>query len=385
MRYLVFLPEPPLPATAGGRIANRHLCDGLVARGHDVTVVAIDPTEPRARSVDPWPVERLTLRPDGVAGSVVWRGHLAARRLWHPFASERVGSLRHHLQRAVSRLQPDVVILNHTYGWWPTTRPTVLIAHNIESDRLRAAGAAPRQLKTVSVMERKALRAVDHVAVFSERDRQRARRLEPTADPQVVPLGVSAIAPRRERQPDTLRSVAFIGSFDYAPNVQAAESLASMVPRLRDTGIDRVVLAGRAAHSLPPRTLGMPGVEVHSDVEDMQGLFSKQDLLIVPLSVGGGVRVKILEAWALGVPVVSTAVGIEGLGATHGVDALIAGEPDDLVSLVAEARDPMVRSMIAQGGWNRWSQNYTPAAFAEAIEELANRAFARSASRAKGS
>jgi glycosyltransferase involved in cell wall biosynthesis len=167
-----------------------------------------------------------------------------------------------------------------------------------------------------------------------------------------------------------------VGTFDYQPNRDAAAFLAARAPAVLAGGIERIVIAGRAAATLPEHVRGTTGVEIHSDVPDMESLFTAQDLLVVPLLNGGGVRVKVLEAWALGVPVVSTAVGIEGLGATSGVAGLGADVPVDLVALVAAAADPAVRTALAGAGWQRWHDHFTPKAFAAGVDRLARQATA---------
>lgn len=372
MRYVVVLPEEPWPPTSGGRIANRFLCDGLVELGHEVTVVALDST---GRLLgDPWPVIRCDPRPDTWRAYVPWRAGLAWDRRSNPFARELAPRMGRSITAAVEGLEPDVVVNHHTYGWWPTPHPQVLVAHNVETDRLRSTGVGGRRLRAVAAFERAALTGADEIAVLSELDRQRAGELAPTCRPVVVPLGVAPSRPRRVEQPDRLRSVCFVGSFDYQPNRDAAAFLAAQAPALLAGGVERIVMAGRAAKTLPGRVRGATGVEIHSDVADMEGLFSAHDLLVVPLLNGGGVRVKVLEAWALGVPVVSTAVGIEGLGATHGGEALVAEDPEDLVALVAQAADPALRTSLADAGWRRWHEHYTPVVFAAGIDQLATKA-----------
>jgi glycosyltransferase involved in cell wall biosynthesis len=120
-----------------------------------------------------------------------------------------------------------------------------------------------------------------------------------------------------------------VGSLDYAPNVDAARVLlGEIAPRLTHRGV-RIALVG----SLPPPQLRAAAaaapvpVEVTGRVEQIAPWFRSSRLLAVPLRIGGGTRLKILEAMAHGLPVVTTSIGCAGLDVVHERDVLIADDP----------------------------------------------------------
>jgi glycosyltransferase involved in cell wall biosynthesis len=123
--------------------------------------------------------------------------------------------------------------------------------------------------------------------------------------------------------------VLFVGSMDYAPNVDGARVLLEQIaPRLAHPGA-RIALVG----ALPPAKLLATAaaapvpVEVTGRVERIAPWFRRSRLLAVPLRIGGGTRLKILEAMAHGLPVVTTSIGCAGIDVEHERDVLIADDP----------------------------------------------------------
>jgi len=92
-------------------------------------------------------------------------------------------------------------------------------------------------------------------------------------------------------------------------------------------------VAGSEIHPPLRRKLERQGIDVHVDVPDILPFLQEARLLFVPLRIGGGTRIKIVEAWAAGLPVVSTSIGAEGLPCRPGVDVLIA---DDAAGFAAQ-------------------------------------------------
>jgi glycosyltransferase involved in cell wall biosynthesis len=145
---------------------------------------------------------------------------------------------------------------------------------------------------------------------------------------------------------------------DYQPNVEAARLLLQHWPDIQAaSGLERLLLIGRRAAQ---KFASEGSVEVLSDVPDIRAALTSADVLIVPLVSGGGVRVKIIEAFALGLPVVSTRLGIEGLGAVDGVHAIVVDGATGLAQGLARIREQPVRQALADNARVLWEERYSP-------------------------
>ncbi len=116
---------------------------------------------------------------------------------------------------------------------------------------------------------------------------------------------------------------------EYHPNRSAVRYFRREIwPRLRERWPDLVWrLVGKNAAAVRPFTTGDPRIEVSGEVKDAVRELARAQVAVVPLLAGSGTRLKILEAWAAGMPVVSTTVGAEGLPALDGEQILLADEP----------------------------------------------------------
>jgi glycosyltransferase involved in cell wall biosynthesis len=157
----------------------------------------------------------------------------------------------------------------------------------------------------------------------------------------VIPNSVSVRpgAAGRSRRKSGKRVLLFVGNLTYAPNAEAAELLVSeILPRVRSLvdGEIAVELVGAFQTGSPVAALAAhEGVKLRGYVDDLQKAYARADLTVVPLARGTGTRIKLLEALAEGVPVVTTAVGAAGLGAEDGRHLLIAEGADALAAAVA--------------------------------------------------
>ncbi len=367
MRIAVVSPHVVYPATSGDRLRNAHLLEQLVLLGHDVHLVRHSWPDERPEPPPSGVTEHIVPgRPVGAVGGLAWRARLAATRLRDPFALFSWGPARAGLVARIQAICPDVVDFQHAFMWAPTGFPDVVTMVDVESRRTGSeASANSRQIDTVERVERAALEAAAAVVVLSERDRERCIDVAADCAPRVHVVELGHRPSRAGGHPirPELATLALVGSYDYGPNRDAAEDLVALGPRLAAVGVARLLVVGRAAATLelsPPP--GSPAVEVRSDVADVADAVLDADALIVTLRSGGGVRVKIIEAWALGLPVVSTALGIEGLGATDGVDAMIAPDLAGLVDCVRRMASVEVRRGVAESGLRMWAERYDPAA-----------------------
>jgi len=184
--------------------------------------------------------------------------------------------------------------------------------------------------------------------------------------PNIVPIPAVADAGNEERE----RRLLFVGNLNYLPNVDALVYLReSLFPVLIETMPDvRITVVGRApatdeARAAIDRLRDAPQFEFVFDVPDTGPYYRRSAVAIAPIRLGGGTRIKILEAFAHRVPVVSTAKGCEGLNVTHGVHLLIADDPRSFALHCVEAMDDAaVRASVTASGYAYIDAHHTQAA-----------------------
>jgi glycosyltransferase involved in cell wall biosynthesis len=330
MKLLYVTNVLPYPPYDGGRIRRYHLLRALAAE-HEVCLLSAAPNDeelsefqrlnPRLR------FERIPYRPE----------HGRVR------AAEAARSL-------LSREAFDAVHVAELWQW-PGARalgtvPTVLDAENVSTLlqrrvlALRGVSAGSVEERAVETLERQAFARADRILACSEFDAARIREMSPGAAVRVVPNGVDleryGFHPRAKSEASPL--VTFIGMLSYAPNVDAARYLVhEIAPLLRSLIPEaRIRIVGRYPAAEVMALAERPGVEVIPDVPDSLPYFQEADVLAVPLRAGSGTRLKILEALAVGCPVVTTSIGCEGLDVTSGQHLLIADTPADFAARIAE-------------------------------------------------
>lgn len=235
--------------------------------------------------------------------------------------------------------------------------PVVCVHHNVESrllHRRAMAEASPWRRWYIAhqarLLEREERfwcpRLTLNVAV-SPSDAQTLARTAPTAAVAVVPNGVDT----EYFQPDasTEKDVLFVGGSNWFPNRDARDYFASeILPRVRDRGCDATVRwVGHASPEDQALFRNRHGIEMTGYVDDVRPYFRSAACFVVPLRVGGGTRLKILDAWAMGKAVVSTTVGCEGLEAIDGENILIRDTPADFADAVhAVCTDSSLRRQL---------------------------------------
>lgn len=222
--------------------------------------------------------------------------------------------------------------------------------HNIESELMRryqaGAGSVIRRLysavtaRKMERLERSTLRSAFGHVVCSERERQKLHRMAPAARVAVVPNGVDTAYFADTKAPAASRNrIVFVGLMNYHSNVEAAVAFTREVwPGLRSRLPGCVLtLVGATPDPAVLALRDVASVEVTGTVPDVRPYYREALAAIVPLRTGGGTRLKILEAMAAGVPVVSSAIGAEGLDVAPGENILLAdpADPDAWVRKLA--------------------------------------------------
>jgi glycosyltransferase involved in cell wall biosynthesis len=231
-------------------------------------------------------------------------------------------------------------------GYLPALRglPVVCVHHNVESVLLRRraitmGGLAGRylniQARFTEKEEQRWCPAVALNVTVSDDDRDILQGIAPKARFIVVPNGVDTESFRPGPEPQ--QGIVFVGAPSWEPNRDAMEQFClNVLPRIRDRGIKpSVTWIGRASESLKREYASRFGVELTGYLRDIRPLVRAAACMVAPLRAGGGTRLKILDAWAMGKAVVSTSVGCEGLATRDGENILIRDTPESFADAVA--------------------------------------------------
>ena len=349
---LILTPQLPYPPHQGTTIRNFNLIAGL-ARRHvlDLLTFAPDPLPDglpaplqlycRQIVVAPAPVRSLARR--------------ARDTLFNPLPDMalRLESplMRSHLARLLRENRYDVIQVEgiEMAPCLPQKCPSRLIFddHNAEyllqkrafltdvrrPQRWPAAAYSFVQWQKLARYERRVCRAADAVVAVSEADRQALQCLLPGLEVTVVPNGVDlefyrpgVVPPAPEMGP---HSLVFTGKMDYRPNVDAvlwfAEAVLPLI--LAQLPEAHFYAVGQQPHSRLARLAGHPAITLTGRVPDTRPYIAGAGAYVVPLRIGGGTRLKVLEAMAMGQAIVSTRLGCDGFPFQDGREACLADEP----------------------------------------------------------
>ena len=259
--------------------------------------------------------------------------------------------------------------------------PLVCGHHNVESVLLRRRAlveqAAWRRMylgHQARLMEREEQRwcpRCDLNILVSEADRLMLQRSVPGATCAVIPNGVDVETFRPSSGSE--QGIVFVGESTWFPNRDGMQYFCDEVlPRIRATGETAPVRwVGRASDALRHTYRDRYDVELTGYVADVRPYVRDATCYVVPLRVGGGTRLKILDAWAMGKAVVSTSVGCEGLAAEDGRNILIRDDPDGFAQAVcAVLRDAALRQRLGAGGRRTVELQYSWERIGESVLSL---------------
>ena len=249
--------------------------------------------------------------------------------------------------------------------------PVVCVHNNVESVLLQRRARAEQipwkrayLLHQAHLMEREERRWCGRCrlnVMVSEADRMELRRILPEANSAVVPNGVDidAFRPGVGRED----GIVFVGGLNWFPNRDALQYFCdAMLPLVRAAGEPTTVrwLGGGASDEVRRHYGDRYGVELTGYVPDVRPYVRDAACCVVPLRVGGGTRLKILDAWAMGKAIVSTSIGCEGLDAEDGRNILIRDDPQSFADAVrAVLRDTTLRYRLGSEGRRTVERHYS--------------------------
>ncbi len=397
-RIAYLTPNAILPPNRGGRIRTHHLWRAMSAFA-DVVPVIVGDTPPahmrylsRTAGARYFPRRHYRL-PANISETT---SRLNPPGLWEVLSEttlseetwDRLGDpeslIRHCLNPArverlltlLRRVRPDLVVLCdssmgllaahvHALGIKVVVGP-----HNFDSALYATmANSAPNNyLRLWNNKAAEAFRAAEHLYaphvdqlwVCSRADANRfAETLLPLERIRVIPNVYDVGAPLP--LPETGADLVFVGQGNYYPNEDAIQRLFAISRKLDDKGVaHRMRIVGRISHHIRAMGKGLPSVEIVGEVPIIAPYLEGACLAPIALTLGGGTRLKILEAMASARPVLSTPIGIEGIEVENGVHAVVepdlAAFPDRIEELL---RDRPRAQRIATAGWQFVRENYS--------------------------
>lgn len=392
MKILLVAPMPPSPtaALAVPRVLHAQLV-GLAER-HEVTLAVVaGPEEPELRAVEKLRAAGADLhavcRHEPRSFDERWgrRRRLAdgwLRRGW-PWRTSWYHDAR--LQDVVERLlrerRFDVVAVedNAAAVYRFDSVPTVFTEHEVRRPRpLRFSARASRMATELDWRRwqryhRRTWPRFDLIQVFTARDAEAVAEIAPAvaARVRVNPFGLELPAPLRPAPPVS-RELVFVGNFTHPPNADAALWLGTQImPSLRARGTGaRLTVIGPAAPAAV-RALARDDIRVTGAVPDVRPFLEQAAVVLAPIRIGGGMRMKVLEAMALGRAVVTTTRGTEGLEPARGSAVVVADSADAFAAEVERLLgDAPARTALGERALAYAVEHHSAAAYARRLERI---------------
>jgi glycosyltransferase involved in cell wall biosynthesis len=388
--------ELPYPLNSGKRIRTFQLVSRL-ARRHRITYLChrnADRREAveaesvfRELGIEPIVVDRCIPPKSGLG----FHARLAANLL-SPSPYTVVSHTSRTLRRAILSLQARQRVDLWQAEWTPYAESLrslrdarrLIMAHNVESQiwrRYHENEADPvrrwyigHQWRKFRRFEREAFRRADRIIAVSPDDAELIREEFGVWHVGVVENGVDTRYFRPEPAARRPGSILFLGSLDWRPNLDAADQLLRAIfPAVRaEDPSSRLCLVGRnPPECLRRRVAEAPGVELHGDVPDVRPFLSRAAVMVVPLRIGGGSRLKILEALAAGTPVISTKVGAEGLDARKGEHLVVVERCEDMARAILDhGRDDAAITRMSRAGRRLVEERYDWDGLADRLDTI---------------
>ncbi len=370
MKILLISRCPPYPLYLGDRLIVFHLGQELEGRKHEVDLLAFveqpsDWAEQRHyegyfRAVElidapkRSPVSAIRRQLAPFTRFPRWAGQASSPVMWEAIV-RRLAQQRYDVVQLFGGVQV------YEYRQALGDLPTVITPYESYSLYLRRALARASSLREQLSLTAQAWVArrfeswmftpYDRTVVVSPQDQAMLRALNPKLRVEVIPNGVDLTEFRVRPTERTESLLLFVGNYEYAPNVDAALRLATdILPRVRQRVPDaRLYLVGNAP---PPELQALAGesIIVTGRVPDVRPYLARAAAFVSPLRLGAGIKNKVLEALAMGCPLVATPLSVDGIAVTDGHDALIADGDGLIDAIVRVLQDADLRQQLSSNG-----------------------------------
>jgi len=377
MRILMLTPYLPWPLNSGGQIRTYNLLKNL-AHKHEISLFSFIRDDDERKYIGKLkPYCRKILLFKRTQSPWAIRNILLAGLTPYPFlvCIYLSKAAKDALKQELDNEKYDIIHAETFYVMpnIPATEiPTLLVEQTIEYlgyQTYTAQTAMPflRPMLYIDVIklkfwEKLFWKKADHLVTMSAEDRDWIKRMVPQAQVSTVANGIDVeyFKDTPVKRPKT-PTVLFVGNYKWLPNVDAAKYIAYEIwPDIhRQIPNSELKIVGRDATDAILKLNKIPGVKVIGEVGDIREALGSAHVMLAPIRNGRGTRYKILEAMAAGLPVVSTSLGIEGIRAKDGVNALIRDSKEELVQATVELlKNPELAKKLATNGKKLVDNNF---------------------------
>jgi sugar transferase (PEP-CTERM/EpsH1 system associated) len=378
MKILQLSPRIPYPLNTGGSIGIFNITKHLAKRGHEIHMVALG--RPGTVDANCDLHSYCQLKVVDVRTETVY-----ARMLLNLFTKQAYTLSKYNsplvyneINNICRRLNPDVVHVDHLHMAWygPYVRqrwdiPIALREHDVVFTIWERLAATQRnalqrfyirlQTERIKRFERNFCTIYDRVVAISDEDRQRLLGVCPTAKVSVIPGGVDTEFFRPLQTPREELNILFVGGLNGEPNIDAVTWFARAVWPIvacQCPETDFTVVGSRPSVAI--KKLASDRVKIVADVPDVRPYLSQASVFVVPMRVGGGIRLKILEALAMKKAIVSTSIGCEGIALADGTHLLIADNESDFAKKTIQLlRNPRLGAELGENGYRVVTERYS--------------------------
>lgn len=386
MKILQISTRIPYPPTSGGDIVTYNTLKHLALRGHDITLVSFVSEVKGALELEKYcrwaPVQKDTRTS-------------ITRLLLNLFSKTPYTISKYHANQAKEQVHKllreddiDIVHIEHLhvayYGILIKKEfglPIVLREHNVETiimERFYENQKNPLikayaylQYKKLWDYEAKICGMFDKCFMITEDDEKWIKEMNPRVKTSVIPSGVDTSYFNSLEAEEEPYSIIYVASMDWLPNVESILWFYKDIFPLikKEVPEAKLYIVGRK----PPvniKILANKDIIVTGFVEDVREYIARSAVFIVPLKIGGGMRIKILNALAMGKAIVSTSIGCEGIDVTDGKDIYIADTEAQFARRVLELMgNKNKRRRLGEEGLRLVKEKYQWKRIAEQIEE----------------
>ncbi len=394
MKLLLILPRPLFPPDTGGKIRTLNIFARLAKRMDIHAISLADKERDAAANAEMKRVfrayEPVFWKEKPRFSTSFYAEFIKSRFSRFPYflAKYQLAEFRRAVDSAWARERFDLLVCDFLQSaavvLGTAMRPRVVFEHNVEYQvRLRQWKAETDPLRKwllraewekAREIEAEVCRTFDRVVTVSAEDRQTIMSEFGVSHVAALPTGVDVdsfhpleIEPRRG-------NLVFVGSMDWYPNEDGVLWFVRHVyPRIRRSApqASLTVVGRNPSDRVRALCSEDPSIEVTGRVDDVRPFLARAEVVVVPLRIGGGTRIKIFEAMAMGRPVVSTSLGAEGLPVAPGREILLEDEPESFAQAVANLLgDPGRRVALGQAARDKVKREHTWEVVADRMAEI---------------